>query len=229
MKIFARQVNPEYQDSMFFEGDGLLETVCFYGNKSYHARMNDDFERVLKVLDSADLEYELDKVGSETSWYSNATEAINDLLPKKEGKYSTHAIHDLKELVSNYDRYSSNWEDILCNVLSIVTGKEWDYGTIHGSYQGDWNYAFYLKEAWTDEELRNLETMYFNTGSEWIIHDEETEPETAEDISGFSVYCCGWNDDQIKQEIANAAGGSVDDVILYKYAGSRSIPVYEMA
>jgi hypothetical protein len=65
---------------------------------------------------------------------------------------------------------------------------------------------------------------YFNTGSEWIIHDEESEPETVKDISGYSVYCYSWNTDGIKKEIADAAGSDPDDVILYEFDKYINVP-----
>ena len=71
-----------------------------------------------------------------------------------------------------------------------------------------------------------LEVDYFNLGTEWIIHDESSEPETPDEISGYSVYCYGWNADQIRAELANVAEVDPDAVIMYEYAGSYTIPKY---
>lgn len=61
------------------------------------------------------------------------------------------------------------------------------------------------------------------------IFDEEAEPESPEDINGHSVYCHGWNNDQIKQEIAETEGEKVDEVeiILYAFKDYARIPIYE--
>lgn len=45
---------------------------------------------------------------------------------------------------------------------------------------------------------------------------------------GFTVTV-GGNDEGIKKELAEAAGGNVEDVVLYKYSGSVSIPTYKVA
>lgn len=75
--------------------------------------------------------------------------------------------------------------------------------------------------------LTMFEIEYFNTGTEWIVHDEEIEPESPEDISGFSMYCTSWNDEGIKQEIAEASGGKIEDIILYAFDGYTQTAKYK--
>lgn len=85
-------------------------------------------------------------------------------------------------------------------------------------------------EEWSREALEVFETEYFNTGSEWIIHDEDGEPESPEEVTGYSVYCVGWNDEQIKRELADAAGESDPAaVVLFKFTGWSRCPEYERA
>lgn len=128
------------------------------------------------------------------------------------------------------NKVKANEEDqILVDVLSIVTAEKWDYRQINGCCQSDWNYVYYPVQYWTKEGLDAFETMYFNTGSEWVIHDEETEPESPEDISGYSVYCISWNDEGIKKELAEAAGVEPEEIIMYAYDHSVSVPVYRIA
>lgn len=82
-------------------------------------------------------------------------------------------------------------------------------------------------EEWSHEELDHFETEYFNTGSEWIVHDEEAEPESPEDINGYSIYCHGWNEDQIRQEIADAEDKKPEEVVLFAFETYARIPVYK--
>lgn len=51
------------------------------------------------------------------------------------------------------------------------------------------------------------------------IYAKQVPPDSQEDINGFSVYCTGWTDDQIRQEIADAAGGLAANVKLYRFSG----------
>lgn len=234
MKIYARQVDPTYQESYLFDDDGNgVEYINVWGNGDYQSRTSGLFDRVKECLDAGELAEDIEAVmgKSPSAIYGSITEAINNQLWRDDGKpYSTQQIGKLKQLVLRYsDCKSSEEDDILVDVLSIVTGEKWDYKQICGSCQGEWNNVYYPVEKWTKEQLDIFETMYFNTGSEWIIHEGDTEPTIPEEIDGCACYCVSWNDEGIKKEIADIAGGNVEDVVLYKYAGSVSVPVYSVA
>lgn len=205
-----------------------------YGNDNYQNRTSSVFDRVRKCLDVGELAEDIEAVMEKNpnAIYGTVTEAINNQLWRDDGKaYNTRQIGKLKQLVL---RYSSEYgrkevDQILVDVLSIVTGEEWDYKEIHGCCQGEWNTVYYPVQYWTKESLEAFETMYFNTGSEWIVHEGDTEPTSPEEIDGCTYYCVSWNDEGIKKELAEAVGGKPEDVILYKYVGSVSIPTYKVA
>lgn len=234
MKIYARQIMPEFQDSRIFDDDGNgVEYINVWGNKDYQSRTSSVFDRVKECLDAGELAEDIEAVMGKnpSAIYGSITEAINNQLWRDDGKtYSTRQIGKLKQLVLRYSDCKSSEEDqILVDVLSIVTGEEWDYRNIHGCCQGEWNTVYYPVKYWTKESLDAFETMYFNTGSEWIVHEGDTEPTSPEEIDGCAYYCVSWNDEGIKKELAEAAGGNAEDVVLYKYAGSVSIPTYKVA
>ena len=234
MKIYARQIDPQYQDSRVFDDDGNgVEYINVWGNKDYQSRTSSVFDRVKECLDAGELAEDIEAVMEKnpSAIYGNITEAINNQLWRDDGKpYSTRQIGKLKQLVLRYSECRSSEEDqILVDVLSIVTGEEWDYRNIHGCCQSEWNTVYYPVKYWTKESLDAFETMYFNTGSEWIVHEGDTEPTSPEEIDGCAYYCVSWNDEGIKKELAEAAGGNVEDVVLYKYSGSVSIPTYKVA
>lgn len=226
--IYAKQIDPEDQESPLFMDYVFLESVVVCGNRDYKERTTDVFERVKRALESCDIPYEIEKVTD----YKNATEVINDMLPpeKTRKKYSTKDIHKLKELVSEYSTCNRRDENaLLCKVMSIVTGKKWDYKTIRGTCQSDWNYIYYPVDEWDDEGLNNFETEYFNTGSEWIVDDEDYNPKESKplDISGYCIYCHSWDNDGIRKEIADSAGVKPEEVVLYGFTGYTRIPQYE--
>ena len=234
MKIYARQIMPEFQDSRIFDDDGNgVEYINVWGNKDYQSRTSSVFDRVKECLDAGELAEDIEAVMEKnpSAIYGNITEAINNQLWRDDGKpYSTRQIGKLKQLVLRYSECRSSEEDqILVDVLSIVTGEEWDYRNIHGCCQSEWNTVYYPVKYWTKESLDAFETMYFNTGSEWIVHEGDTEPTSPEEIDGCAYYCVSWNDEGIKKELAEAAGGNMEDVVLYKYSGSVSIPTYKVA
>lgn len=232
MKIYAKQVAPEYQESPLFLDDFFPDDIAVCGNRDFKERCPEVFQRVREVLENGELAEALEDVktgGYYSEWYKNATQAINDLLPADKAKYSTKDIHELKRLVTEYAECSRSDEDsILCAVLSIVTGETWDYKQICGCCQGDWNNIFYPVDKWSVEALNAFEVEYFNTGTEWIVDDGEFDPENDSplNINGCSTYCTEWNEDGIKREIADAFGGSPEDVVLYAFEGWSKIPNY---
>ena len=118
--------------------------------------------------------------------------------------------------------------DILCKALELISGEKWGNSTIRGCCQGDWQEVIY-PAIYGREWLECFEMEYFNTGSEWIIHDEDTAPETPEAVSGYSIYCYGWNNDLIRAEIAEAVGANPEEVILYRFNGWARSASYEEA
>lgn len=218
MKVYARQINPEYQESPLFWSDVWPENVVFTGNRHYNEHTIPAWEKLGSV------EEVIDSYGPE-EWYRNITEALNDLVPRDDEKgYNTRQVHEWKKLLDEWDIAD---DECKAEALSLITGKKYDYTTLRGCSQGEWIDIFYPAEEWGRKPLDCLEMEYFNTGSEWIIHDTETEPETPEDISGYSVYCYGWDTDSIKDEIKEITGA--EEVVLYEYRYSYGVESWEVA
>ncbi len=233
MKIYARQINPEYQQSPLFYEECFPDDIAVCGNKRFNSHMCDVFERVKKTLDDGELAEilaDLQDGGYYADVYEDSAEAIEEFLGREDGeKYDAVAIYALEKLVLRYGRLSREEDDILCEVLSFVTNEKWNCRQITGCCQGDWQIMYYPVDQWTKEAIDVFEIEYFNEGSEWIIHDEEYVPESAEDINGYSLYCTAWDDDEIKKEIAEVTEvESPEDVVLYKYDGEIRIPKYKL-
>lgn len=135
--IYCKQIPPEYQDSRLFEDEGMgPDYINVTGNRNYISRTSPLFDRVYNALENGELAEALDDIkngGYYSSFYKNATQAINDLLEPDKARYSTRDIHALKELVNAYTEAGSREEnDILCKVLSVVTGRKWDWRIIQG-------------------------------------------------------------------------------------------------
>ena len=229
MNIYAKQINPAYQESPFFNWNpaDLYPGVIFKGNRYFNSHTTPEFDAIRDGLDDLTNLIDTDGKFIPGGWYDTITEAINDLLPAPQHKarYSTREIKAWREIGAEWYILTDETQ-ALCRALQLVTGKEYDYTTIRGCSQGDWQEILFPVDEYDRDALAIIETDYFNTGTEWIIHDESSDPEGPEDISGYSLYCYGWNTDQIRAEIADAAGTAPDAVIMYEYAGSYSIPKY---
>lgn len=228
--IYCKQIPPEYQESRLFDDERTgTDYINVTGNRHYISRTSPLFDRVLDTLDNGELSEVLDDMqngGYYSGSYRNATEAINDLLAPEKARYSTRDIHALKELVKAYAE-SGKENDILCKVLSVVTGREWEWQIIRGCCQGDWNEIFYPVEEWSREALDAFETMYFNTGEEWVIHDEENIPEGPEEVNGYSCYTVSGTEEGTRKELAEIAGCSPDDLVLWAFDGFIQVPQYK--
>ena len=212
MKIYAKQVPPEYQESPLF--NAWPENVFVFGNKwlTSHAGRLDDIKQALE---------EISDICNGLGYYNK----LSDVTPARDdGRNYTRAERlQLVRLAKNYTEYSNNSDDeseILCDVLELITGQKYDYTTIRGCSQGDWQEIIYPAEYGRDW-LDDFETEYFNTGAEWRI--TENDPESDDN---FYMYTHAWRDDDIRAEIAAAAGVDPGDVVLCTFTGWTRSPIY---
>lgn len=169
--IIAKQVPPEYQESPLFSGEGFPEDIVVTGNRNYNEHIPALFARVKRALHSDELPSEIYSYGSAHNT-RRPKDIVNEYLPCEKGEYSDHDIDRLWELVQDYDYCpGTDQRVILCEILSIVAKELWEFSTIHGSCQSDWQEIYYPANAWDKKRLRDFEAQYFNEGSEWKIND----------------------------------------------------------
>jgi hypothetical protein len=228
MKIYAKQVPPEYQESPLLSDiqHEPPENLYIFGNHHFTGCNADEMRKIYTELFEAadDLDGRRRGRSRELSW----AETLADILPRESGDWTradrvrwAHILRDYRLF------YTSEKYNIICAGLEMLTGRAWDWRTLRGCVQGDWQYCIYPADEWDAASLERLEAEYFNTGTEWIVHNDQDAPDSPEDIDGFSVYCTGWNDDQIRKEIADAAGGRPEDVTLYQFTGYTRRAEYE--
>ena len=218
MKIYARQVDPEFQESPLFLFDDWDCGLCLTGNRDFKSHTTEVFDRVKCILDGGDiLEYLYDG-------QTNLSEVFdNYLYPENRSEYNKNELKELSNLVGKYNYAtigSDNEYKILCKVLSIVTGEEWDFTVLRGCCQGDWQYFFYKKDEWTYESIKNLEYEYFNLGTDWEIYTGENEKYLD------NVYTHSYCTADIKKEIAEYTGCDIYDITLFKFDGYKQIPQF---
>lgn len=92
-------------------------------------------------------------------------------------------------------------EDVRCRLLSLIEGGNWEYTELYGCVQREWQGFYYDSDSVNREELRRIESDYFNLGTEWHCRVEGDEEELA-----MRVYCYEWDDDKIREEIASKCG-----------------------
>ena len=227
MKYYARQIAPECQESPLFYDEIDTDYINITGNRSYNEHVSLLFENVRDVLEHGTIENEWHDIQHGESCYDTWADVLNDIIPPQgRGEYTRAERLRIPEIASDY-YYGLGDNQCICDLLEIVTGKEWECRILRGCCQGDWVYAFFPADAWTLETPKAFETEYFNTGTEWEIHDGEEAPEDPADISGYSVYCVSWNEAGQRQEIADAIGCDPSDVIMYEFTGYARTACYK--
>lgn len=225
MKIYAKQVPPEYQESYIFNED--LEGLEIYGNRDFRGYTSELFDSLPNLLENLSCVWDNIRNG----YYDNAdwAEELAEMVPPQGRPEYTREERRTAwpGILRRYIDAASLTPALLCEALNLITGRAWDHCTLRGCCQGDWMNCIYDTALWDGDSLETIEAHYFNTGSEWIIHDDGTEPDGPEEINGFSLYCTGWNDDLIRQEIAAETGSSPAEVKLYKFTGYSRRAVYE--
>lgn len=114
-------------------------------------------------------------------------------------------------------------EDCICDILSILFNVTYSFKTIRGYSQSDWNILYYPCVDDCGEVVDYIESVYFNTGYEIMIHEEENTPTDADSISGSCFYCQYYDIDRIKRAIADDVGCDVGDVIYYDIRDIKTI------
>lgn len=223
MKYYARQIEPEYQTRPL-EFDGIdTDYINITGNRHYTERVSLLFEAVRDALHSG----EISEAWNEENERGPLADAIRDIIPPHgRGEYTQEEAENAAQIATDY-YYGADENASICDLLEIVTGQPWKWCTLRGCCQGDWVEAFYPANAWTRETLEAFETEYFNTGTEWEIHDGDDAPDDPEEISGYSVYCHAWRDDDRRAELAAAIGCEPSDVIMYAFEGYTRTAVYK--
>ena len=221
MKIYAKQVPPEYQESPLSFGE-WPENVFVYGNRYYndHAKK---LEEIKNRLEDALYEFERLQNGEFSGSYS-FKEILNDFLPPEgRSKYTREERkHTWPALFEEWAETGTRDErEVYCDILALITGQEWEAGTIRGCVQGDWQNIIYPAK-YGQEWLDAFETEYFNTGAEWRINEGSPD-----DDDNYYFYSHAWDSDGIRAEIAEATGVKPEDVILYEFTGWHREPEYK--
>lgn len=221
--IYAKTLNPEYFDYRVYdirEDDG--NEVIIDGGRDYHSIDNKGYLAAIKKLIN-----EYDSYTYDYYYHGSIKEFLSDMLPKKENgkRLSPKEMAFLKKGL-DYSSYSN--EEIICDCLSVITGKIWRHKGLRGCCQGDYVDAYYPVEDEITKYLDWIEAWFFGTGIEIMIHDEDNEPKDAEEVTGYTFYTASWRVEDLKKEIRDYVGAKEDvDVKLWLYDKTRRILIDE--
>lgn len=224
MKIYAKTCSPEWFDYRMYEDD-IPENFHIDGGRDYGNINGEYLESIQKIIDG------FDSWDYEYYYHNSIKDLLTDYMPKKVNgkKLSPKEMNVIKVALSKYNDYrkSDYEENVRIVILSIIYGEPYKAFSIRGCCQGE--YAQVFAPANTDQSLIDyIEAIYFATGTEVIVHDEDNEPNDAREISGYSFYTDKYSPEDIKQIIAKDNGCNVEDVVLYVFDGYYNTPKYQI-
>ena len=229
--VYARTLNPEIFDYRVYdirendENDVIIDGGRNFTNidqKGYLIAA----KKAISGYNSWDFDY---------YYHNSIMDHLKDYLPKKENgkRLSPKEAHNIKMSIECWNNDKLSYEDVVCEILSVITGQIWKHTGLRGCCQGDYVVAYYPVREKIKEYLDWVEAWYFGTGTEVEIHDDEKEPECAEDVAGYTFYTASWKTEDIITEIKQQCGYKAEDVEvkLWVYKETRRILVdeYELA
>ena len=250
-KICAVQVAPEHQESELMRSgfpsfDEHYIDVIITGNDRYNGYTTNAFNLIQDELIngcghlSKSCGEGVDSDGIAYA-YKNITEAVHDCFPPQhKRKYSTQDIKAWQKLFDEYEivckdgTWSQHEKNVACRALELMTGKPYTWKCITGSCQGDWQYVLYPHKEVSANAIKALEAQYFNTGTEWIVHDDICDEDLDDDsfpsglTGGNSVYCHTWGEESIRNELASYVGCDPSNIVMYEFKGYRQTPIYKL-
>ena len=219
-KIYARQIDPRYQKSpLFYCDEDFPDNIIVTGNRAYNSHTTPAWDQMADYWDDMAWDWENRERGD-----TLRALLYNYGFERPDGKpWTTKERHLWRELLESGE--DEDDDEVILPALALLTRKPWDTRAIRGCCQGEYQRVYYSPDEWSEEALDEFEIEYFNTGTEWIVHDEEQPPEYVGEISGYCTYCHGWTDEQNRAEIANAAGVDPEQVILYDAETPLDTPI----
>ena len=218
--IIAKQIAPEYQESPldYIPEDMWPETIAVFGNRHYKAHIPPHVDRVFTELDELSSDLDDIEIDPDFAAFTTRPEAIRYHLGEDLTPEQVEAID--AAIIYKYTGTSSSETITAAAILSALTGHTWDYGTIRGTCQGDWQNVLFDMDEISPETLEKFEAEYWNTGEEWHIENLETG-------ESWTMYVYSWRDDDKRQEIADAAGVESEIVKMYAFTGWTRTAKYE--
>lgn len=216
-KIYARQVPPEYQESPLQLCEEYPENVFVFGNPRMIGHRADEIEEIREALEN--IAADIEESGKHPCDEIDVWETVENYFPARaDGKPWVVGnimliVKYALELAEHPHKKRDEYE-IIADALELVHDEQFRVCLLRGCCQGDWQYCIY-PAAYGDEFRETFEAEYFNTGTEWIIHEDDDAPEEPDDVNGFSMYCTG----DPREEIAAEMGVNPDDVVLYEFDG----------
>lgn len=223
--IYAKTLDPQWFDYRCYV-DELTEEIIIDGGREFVSINDEPINAIKKMLEDY-------QCYNTKLYYDNFKAYLEDMLPKKKNNksFSTKELHEIKTILDSeekYRYYSDFEEELIITCLSILKCVKYNIFALRGCMQREC-VEMYAPTNTTRETIDYIEAVYFGTGTEIEIHDEDNEVEGPADIRGYCFYTASYDVEKLKEEIAKTAECKKEDVVLYILDGYTRIPKYQKA
>lgn len=212
------------RDFLDYEMCDCYSDVIITGNRDYISFNTDNslYAAVSRAINYYDFYDQLEDISLyDNNIYHTYKECVEDYLECKVSATQARLIKNrILDNRSYRTRYYSDDDILIADIMSIISGHEYEWSTISGYCQREWQEVLYPADKYSHDLIEMLEGYYF-TGSDYRITIYEDDEETDCSCAFF------WQDDDtIKELVAEECGCNVDDVHLFYISGYCSIPCY---
>ena len=213
-----------YCDDVYFQD--LLGNCAIYGNKDWRDYTPKWFDT---ITDYMQLEYMLDDIDHfitdlDMPIEQAVSQTLDAYLDLPVGIKQDNITPENAQVI--YDALKKQYYDssskTLCQLLSVMTSKKWDYTTICGYCQSDWNILYYPDDGTVN--IRLIEAEYFGLYTYYSVHANDFDDEN--DMGLMRV--CDFEDfkDVFKDEFGDLLKDG-DTVEMRHIKGYTQVPQYK--
>ena len=167
MKIYAKQVSPEYQESPLLIEGCFPDNIILTGNRDYNSHTTPEYDQINSHFEDMAGTWEndrfffqwngagYDKIAKKPEY--TLQELLTDYgFTRPDGKpWTTKQRHEWRLLMEREELD----DDGIIKALQLLTGKAWKAFTIRGCCQSDWQSGFCPVDEWSREALEAFEDV----------------------------------------------------------------------
>lgn len=213
------------RDFLDYEMCDFYSDVIITGNRDFISFNTDNglYSSVRDAINYYDFAEQLCDIETcENDIYHTYKECVEDYLNINVSATQARLIKNrLLNRQSYRTRFYSDDDILIADIMSIISGHKYEWSTIRGYCQRDWQEVLYPADKYNARDLLDELEGYYFTGSDHCITIYEDDEEK-------DCYCdFFWQDNYtIKELVAEQCGCSVDDVHLFYISGYSTIPTY---
>ena len=222
-KYHIRAYNMEYFDWENWVDDmWKIDHVILFGNRDMSWN-DEDYNSIKHKI--SDFDYDVTSLENKLNYDEINDDEFEDQLFDSIKYYFETEERDKKNRPLTRKDYAAIYRlcyDIneddpgdIAKLMTLMYGRTYVNGTIHGNGQSDWSHIVYPLDYSTDT-FNFIEAVMMGTGQEWMVPDDKTETlEEVDPANCSNYYTTDGYAPNAKKELAQQIGCNPDEIVLY--------------